>query len=195
MLYEVITVNEGFLRKAFKEGLGIDIETPIQRLTYKEAMDRYGSDKPDTRFELELIDLSDIVKGSGFKVFADAIERGGSVRAINAKGCGAKFARREIDALIDYVKIYKAKGMAWIAVEEDGLKSAITKFMSQEEVDAILKRTKAEVGDLICFVADTNQIVYDALGHLRLELARKLELLDSKEFKFVWVTEFPLFVV
>ncbi len=190
---DVLTVNEGFIKKAFKEALDIDLETPFIRMPYKEAMDRFGSDKPDIRFGLELVNLSHIVENCGFKVFADAVKNGGSVRAVNAKGCGAKFSRREIDSLVEFVKIYKAKGMAWIAVEENELKSAITKFLSQDEIDAILKETKAEPGDLICFIADKNSIVYDALGQLRLELARRLDLLKKDEFKFLWVTEFPLF--
>ncbi len=189
---DVIAVNEGFLKRIFKEALDIELQIPFQRLTYKEAMDRFGSDKPDTRFGLELVNLSDIVKGSGFKVFADAIAKGGSVRAINAKGCGAKFARREIDALIEYVKLYRAKGMAWIAVEENGLKSAITKFMSEEEIQSILKKMDAQTGDLICFIADIDEVVFDALGHLRLEIARKLELIDKNKINCLWVTEFPL---
>lgn len=190
---DVLTVNEGFIKKAFKEAMNIELETPFIRMPYEEAMDRFGSDKPDIRFGLELVDISDIAENCGFKVFSDAAKNGGSVRAINAKGCGAKFSRREIDSLVEFVKIYKAKGMAWIAVEENELKSAITKFLSEEEVKAILDRVKAEPGDLICFIADKNKIVFDALGQLRLELARRLELLDNNEFKFLWVTEFPLF--
>lgn len=189
---DVLEINEGFIKKAFKEALGVDVRTPFQRLTYQEAMDRFGSDKPDLRFGLELVDISDLVAGCGFKVFSDTVKNGGSVRAINAKGCGAKFSRREIDSLVEFVKIYKAKGMAWIVVEENELKSAITKFFSEEEVKAILERVEAEPGDLICFIADRNQVVYDSLGALRLELARRLELLDKNEFRFLWVTEFPL---
>ncbi len=190
---DVLTVNEGFIKRVFKEALDIDIETPIPRIPYQEAMDRYGSDKPDIRFGLELKDLSDIVADCGFKVFSDAVKNGGSVRAINAKGCGAKFSRREIDSLVEFVKIYKAKGMAWIVVEENELKSAITKFLSEDEIKSILERVEAEPGDLICFIADKNDIVYDALGQLRLELARKLGILNKNEYKFVWVTEFPLY--
>lgn len=190
---DVLGVNEGFIKKVFKEALDVDIETPFLRLSYQEAMDRYGSDKPDIRFGLELVNISDMVADCGFKVFADAVKNGGSVRAINAKGCGAKFSRREIDSLVEFVKIYKAKGMAWIVVEENELKSAITKFFSEDEVKAILERVKAEPGDLICFIADKNEVVYDSLGALRLELARKLNLLDKNVFRFLWVTEFPLF--
>ncbi|MCR4435421.1 MAG: aspartate--tRNA ligase [Clostridiales bacterium] len=190
---DVLTVNEGFIKKAFKEALGVELETPFLRLPYQEAMDRFGSDKPDMRFGLELVNLSDLVENCGFKVFSDAVKNGGSVRAINAKGCGRIFSRREIDSLVEFVKIYKAKGMAWIVVEENELKSAITKFFSEDEIKAILDRVQAEPGDLICFVADKNQIVYDALGQLRLELARRLNLLKKDEYKFLWVTEFPLF--
>ncbi|HEY9059485.1 MAG TPA: aspartate--tRNA ligase [Pseudobacteroides sp.] len=190
---DVLTVNEGFIKRVFKEAMDIDIETPIQRIPYQEAMDRYGSDKPDIRFGFELKDVSDIVADCGFKVFTDAIKNGGSVRAINAKGCGAKFSRREIDSLVEFVKIYKAKGMAWIVVEENELKSAITKFLSEDEIKKILERVEAEPGDLICFSADKNDIVYDSLGQLRLELARRLDILDKNEYKFVWVTEFPLY--
>ncbi len=189
---DVMRINEGLIKRVFNEALDVEIKEDFIRMPYQEAMDRFGSDKPDIRFALELVNLSDLVQNCGFKVFADAVKNGGSVRAINAKGCGAKFARREIDSLIDFVKIYKAKGMAWIAVEEDGLKSAITKFLSEEEVQSILDRMQAEPGDLICFIADKNEIVYDALGQLRLELARKLNLLDNTKYKFLWVTEFPL---
>lgn len=190
---DVLTLNEGFIKKAFKEALGVDVQTPFLRMPYQEAMDRFGSDKPDIRFGFELVNVSDLVVNSGFKVFSDTVKNGGSVRAINAKGCGAKFSRREIDSLVEFVKIYKAKGMAWIVVEENELKSAITKFFTEDEVKALLERTEAKPGDLICFIADRNEIVYDSLGALRLELARRLELLDKNDFKFLWVTEFPLF--
>jgi len=190
---DVITINEGFLKRAFKEALGVELETPFPRITYREAMDRYGSDKPDIRFGFELVNVSDIVANSGFKVFSDAVKNGGSVRLINAKGCGAKFSRRDIDSLVEFVKIYKAKGMAWIVVEENELKSAITKFLSEEEIKGILERAGAEPGDLICFCADKDKIVFDSLGALRLELAKRLGILNKNEFKFIWVTEFPLF--
>ncbi len=188
---DVLAINEGFIKKAFKEALDVDIETPFQRLTWQEAMDRFGSDKPDMRFGLELVNVSELVENCGFKVFSDAVKNGGSVRAINAKGC-AKFSRREIDSLVELVKTYKAKGMAWIAVEENELKSSITKFFSEDEIKALLERTKAVPGDLVCFVADSNKVVFDSLGALRLEIAKRLDLLDRKEFKFLWVTEFPL---
>lgn len=189
---DIIEVNEGFIKKIFEEILGIKVEIPFLRMPYQEAMDRYGSDKPDIRFGFELVDLSDIVKDSGFKVFADAVAKGGSVRGINAKGCGEKFSRREIDSLVEFVKIYKAKGLAWIQVEANELKSAITKFLTEDETKKILNKMGAEPGDLLLFVADKNEVVYDSLGQLRLELARRLDLLDKNQYKFLWVTEFPL---
>lgn len=189
---DVLEVNEGFVKKVFKEAIGVELEEKFIRMPYQEAMDRFGSDKPDIRFGLELVNLSDLVANSGFKVFSDAVKNGGSVRAINAKGCGRIFSRREIDSLVEFVKIYKAKGMAWIVVEENELKSAITKFLTGDEIKSILDKVKAEPGDLICFIADKNEVVYDSLGQLRLELARKLNLLDKNDFKFLWVTEFPL---
>lgn len=190
---DVLEVNEGFMKLVFKEVLGIDLKTPFRRITYREAMDRYGSDKPDTRFGFELVDLSDVVAGCGFKVFADAVKKGGSVRAINCKGGDAKLSRRDLDSLVDFVKIYKAKGMAWINVGENELKSPITKFLAQEEIDGILQKMQAEPGDIIMFVADRNEIVFDALGNLRLELARRFDLLKKDEYDLLWVTEFPLF--
>jgi aspartyl-tRNA synthetase len=189
---DVLAVNERLLKKLFKETINVDVNLPIKRITYEEAMQRYGSDKPDTRFGLELVDLSDILKDCGFKVFADAIAKGGSVRAINAKGCGRKLSRREIDALGESVKTYGAKGMAWINVDEDSLKSPIIKFLSQETVDALLARVEAKPGDLILFAADTNDVVFASLGFLRLEIAKKLDMLDPSHFEFVWVTQFPL---
>lgn len=190
---DVLEVNEGFVKKAFKEALNIDVETPFLRMPYAEAMERFGSDKPDIRFSMELINMSDMVANCGFKVFTDAVAMGGSVRAINAKGC-AKFSRKEIDALVEVVKTYKAKGMAWISISpENEIKSSFAKFMSEDEMKSILDRAQAEPGDLICFVADKNNVVFDALGQLRLEIARKLDILNPDEFKFLWVTEFPLF--
>jgi len=189
---DVLEVCEGFLKRVFREALGIEVETPFPRMTYAEAMERFGSDKPDTRFGFELVDVSDIVKNSEFKVFSGAIENGGSVRAINAKGCGARFSRKEIDALADVVKTYGAKGLAWIAVEEGNMRSSFAKFLTEEELQGILNKVQAEPGDLICFVADTNSVVFDALGHLRLEIARELDLLDENKANFLWVTELPL---
>lgn len=190
---DVLTVNEGFVKKVFKEALDIELETPFIRMPYAEAMERFGSDKPDIRFGMELVNMSDLVASCGFKVFTDAVAAGGSVRAINAKGC-AKFSRKEIDALVDVVKTYKAKGMAWVAIDANNeVKSSFAKFMTEDEMKALLQRVQAEAGDLICFVADKNSVVFDALGQLRLEVARKLDILDPNDFKFLWVTEFPLF--
>ncbi len=189
---DVIDVNERLLKRIFKEVMDVDIDIPLRRLTYADAMDRFGSDKPDTRFGLELKDLSDIVKNSAFQVFSSVVAKGGSVRAINAKGCANTFARREIDALVDFVKIYGAKGMAWISIKEDGMNSPITKFMTEEEINAILKTMDGQVGDIIFFVGDKNKVVYDSLGALRLKLAEKLELIQPDTFDLLWVTEFPL---
>ncbi|MFZ5974573.1 MAG: aspartate--tRNA ligase [Bacillota bacterium] len=189
---DVMDVTEGILKRVFKEMLGIELPEKLPRLSYQEAMDRFGSDKPDTRFGLELVDVGDLLAGCEFKVFADPIKKGGSVRAINAKGCANIFARREIDALVEYVKGFGAKGMAWISITAEGLKSPITKFLTQEQIDAVLARTGGETGDILFFMADTNEIVYATLGNLRLELARKLELVDKDRFDFLWVTEFPL---
>ncbi len=189
---DVIKVNEGFIQKAFKDTLNIDIPVPFKRLTFYEAMARFGSDKPDTRFDLELVDVSDLAGTSEFKVFQDAVASGGSVRAINAKGAGASFSRKEIDALGEVVKTYKAKGLAWIVVEESGLKSPIAKFLSETEAAALLERLGAQKGDLLLFVADKDEIVCDSLGHLRLVLGEKLNLIDHDRYDVLWVTEFPL---
>lgn len=189
---DVLTINEGFIKRVFKEAINVDLEIPFIRMPYKEAMERFGTDKPDIRFGFELVNLSDLVENCGFKVFSDAVKNGGSVRAINAKGCGNKFSRKEIDALGEFVKTYGAKGMAWIFVGENEHKSPITKFFTEDEIKAVLTRMRAEPGDLICFIADKNEVVFDSLGQLRVEIARKLGLLDNKEFKFLWVTEFPL---
>lgn len=190
---DIMKVNEGLIIKVFKEILGYDIPTPILRMTYQEAMERFGSDKPDIRFGFELKDLTSIVAKSGFKVFSNAVENGGNVRAINAKGCGAKLSRREIDALEDFVKQYRAKGLAWMNIKEEGIKSPIAKFLKDEESESILEKMDAEVGDLILIVADQrSKVVFDALGQLRLELARKLDLTKNNEFAFLWITEFPL---
>lgn len=190
---DVISLNEGLIAYIFKQVLDIDIPLPLPRLTWKEAMDRYGSDKPDTRFGLELVDVSDIVENSGFQVFSSVVKNGGSVRALNVKGAVDKFARREIDALVDFVKVYGAKGMAWISMKEEGMQSPITKFFSEEELDALLKRIDAKTGDLIFFVGDKNKVVYDSLGNLRLKLAEKLGLIDNNAFNLLWVVDFPQF--
>ena len=190
---DVLNVNEGFVRRVFKEALDVELNDEFIRMPYAEAMERFGSDKPDIRFGMELVNVSDVVSNCGFKVFTDAVANGGSVRAINAKGC-AKFSRKEIDALVEVVKTYKAKGMAWISIDENNeIKSSFAKFMTEDEMKAILEKVEAQAGDLICFVADKNSVVFDALGQLRLEVARKLNILNPDEFKFLWVTEFPLF--
>ncbi len=188
----IIEINEGFLKKVFEEVLGIQVQTPFLRLPYSEAMDRFGSDKPDTRFGMEFIDISDCVKDCEFKVFSGAIENGGSVRCIVAEGLGEQMTRKTLDSLGEYVKTYRAKGMAWIVVEEGNLRSQITKFLSEDEVQAILSKTQAKVGDAILIIADTNPVVYDALGNLRLEVARRFDMIDKNKFNFLWVTEFPL---
>ena len=189
----IIEINEGFIKKVFGEVLGIDIKTPFLRLPYKEAMDRFGSDKPDTRFGMELVDISDKVKDCGFKVFTDAVKNGGSVRCINAKGLGASLTRKTLDSLTEFVKTYRAKGMAWIVVEEGGLRSQITKFLDEDTVNAILKKADAQPGDGILIVADKNSVVYDALGALRIEVANRFDMIDKTKFNFLWVVEFPLF--
>ncbi|MBQ6001191.1 MAG: aspartate--tRNA ligase [Clostridia bacterium] len=189
---DVIAVNEGLLRRVWKELLGVEITTPFPRMTYAEAMNRYGSDKPDRRFGLELIDLSEELKGCGFKVFAGALAEGGSVRAINVKGGFDKLSRKEIDSLGEYVKTYRAKGLAWVRMGGETT-SSFAKFLSEEELTAVLKKTGAEKGDVLLVVADAaNRVVFDSLGALRCEVARRLDLIDKSRFEFLWVTEFPL---
>ena len=189
---DVIDVNERLLAKMFKEILGIEVSLPIQRMTWQEAMDRFGSDKPDIRFGMELTDVSEVVKDCEFVVFKNALENGGSVRGINAKGQGA-MSRKKIDKLVDLAKDFGAKGLAYVAIQEDGtIKSSFAKFMSEEEMAALVKAMDGENGDLLLFAADKNQVVWDVLGNLRLEIARQLELLDKNEYKFLWITEFPL---
>ena len=189
---DVIAVNERLLQKLFKEVLDIDVQLPIQRMTWQEAMDRFGSDKPDIRFGMELVNVTETVKGCEFAVFKNAIENGGTVRGINAKGQGA-MPRKKIDKLVDFAKDYGAKGLAYIAIQEDGtVKSSFAKFMTEEEMQALIKAMDGENGDLLLFAADKNTVVWATLGALRLELARQMELLDKNEYKFLWVTEFPL---
>ena len=190
---DVMDVNERLLHKLFKEVLDIEVSLPIQRMTWQEAMDRFGSDKPDLRFGMELCDVSEIVKGCGFGVFTGALENGGSVRGINAKGQG-NMPRKKIDALVKFAKDYGAKGLAYLAVNEDGsYKSSFAKFMTEEEMGRLVAAMNGEAGDLLLFAADKNKVVYDVLGNLRLEIARNLELLNKEEYKFVWITEFPEF--
>ena len=188
---DVIDVNERYLAKLFKEVLDVDVSLPIQRMTWQEAMDRFGSDKPDLRFGMELTDVTEVVKGCGFGVFTGAIENGGTVRGINAKGQGG-MPRKKIDKLTAFVKDYGAKGLAYIAIQEDGSqKSSFAKFMSEDEMSALVKAMNGEPGDLLLFAADKNKVVWDSLGALRVELAKQLDLLDKNEFRFVWITEFP----
>ena len=176
----------------FKEILGVDIPLPMPRMTWQEAMDRFGSDKPDMRFGMELHDVSDVVKNCGFSVFTSALENGGSVRGINAEGQGA-MPRKKIDKLVEFAKGYGAKGLAYIAIAEDGTrKSSFAKFMTDEEMDALVAAMDGKAGDLLLFAADKKKLVYDVLGALRLELAKQMDLLDKNEYRFVWVTEFPL---
>ena len=189
---DVIDVNERLLAKLFREMLGVEVSLPITRMTWQEAMDRFGSDKPDLRFGMELQDVTEVVKGCGFAVFQSAIEQGGSVRGINAKGLGG-MSRKKIDKLVDFAKDFGARGLAWAAVGEDGsIKSSFAKFMSEEEMGRLVEAMSGQPKDLLLFAADKNKVVYDVLGNLRLELARQQELLDKSEYKFVWITEFPL---
>lgn len=190
---DVMDVNERLLQKLFKEILDVDIELPIQRMTWQEAMDRFGSDKPDLRFGMELKDVSDVVKDCGFGVFTGALENGGSVRGINAKGQGG-MPRKKIDALVKFAKDFGAKGLAYLAVNEDGTyKSSFAKFMTEDELKTLVTAMEGEPGDLLLFAADKNKIVWDVLGNLRLEIAKNLDLLDKNVYKFLWVTEFPEF--
>lgn len=189
---DVIDVNERLLAKLFKDVIGVDVQLPIQRMTYKEAMERFGSDKPDLRFGMELCDVTDVVKDCEFVVFKNAIEAGGSVRGINAEGQGA-MPRKKIDALVDFAKGYGAKGLAYIAIHEDGtMKSSFAKFMKDEEMQALVEKMNGKPGDLLLFAADKSKLVYDVLGALRLEIADQLGLLKKDEYRFVWITEFPL---
>ena len=189
---DVIDVNERMLAFLFKKVLGVEVPLPIQRMTWQEAMDRFGSDKPDIRFGMELTDVSDVVKDCDFAVFKGALENGGSVRGINAKGQGA-MPRKKIDKLVEFAKGYGAKGLAYIAIGQDGtVKSSFAKFMKEEEMNALIQAMEGENGDLLLFAADKTKLVWDVLGALRLELAKQMELLDKNEFKFVWITEFPL---
>ena len=189
---DVIDVNERLLARLFKEIIGVDVPLPIQRMTWQEAMDRFGSDKPDTRFGMELNDVTDVVRDCEFAVFKNAIAEGGSVRGINAKGQGT-MPRKKIDALVAFVKDYGAKGLAYIAIQPDGsIKSSFAKFMKDEEMQALIAAMQGEPGDLLLFAADKNKIVYASLGALRLELADKMGLLDKNQYNFLWVTEFPL---
>ena len=188
---DIMDLGEGMILSLFKEVLGVELASPFPRLTYEEAVDRYGLDKPDTRFGLELKEISDIVENSGFKVFSSVVKKGGMVKALNAKGCSG-FSRKEIDDLTEFVAIYKAKGLAWIKVREDEWQSPITKFFSDEEKARMKTRLDMEPGDLVFFVADQPKVTNEALGHLRNHIGAKLGLIDQDAFNFVWVTHFPL---
>ena len=190
---DVIAVNEKLLKYICKEAIGLEVELPIQRMTWQEAMDRFGSDKPDTRFGMELTDVSSVVAGCGFGVFTSALENGGSVRGINAKG-QAEMPRKKIDALVDFAKGYGARGLAYLCVLPDGsYKSSFAKFMTEEQLKALVEAMSGEPGDLLLFAADKNTVVWNVLGGLRLELAKQMNLIDNSKFNFLWITEFPLF--
>ena len=189
---DVIDVNERLLAYLFKQVLDVEVKLPIQRMTWQDAMDRFGSDKPDLRFGMELQNVSEVVRGCEFAVFKNALEAGGTVRGINAKGQGG-MPRKKIDKLVEFAKDYGAKGLAYIAIHEDGtVKSSFAKFMTEDEMNRLVEAMDGQAGDLLLFAADKNKVVWDVLGALRLELARQMNLLDSSEYRFVWITEFPL---
>lgn len=190
---DIIEVNERLLQAIFREVLNIELTLPLLRMTYQEAMDRYGSDKPDIRFGFELKDVSKAVKNSGFKVFASTVESGGVVKSINVKGSAEQFSRKDITNLEEFVKTYGAKGLAWLKITEEGVNSPIAKFFNEEEMKEILELVEGETGDLILFVADKYNVVSDSLGHLRAEIAKRLGLINKDEFKLLWITDFPLF--
>ena len=189
---EIMEMTEGMMARLFKDVLNVRLKLPFTRLSYAEAVGRYGLDKPDTRFGLELTDISDIVAGSGFKVFSGVVQKGGIVKALNAKGC-IGFSRKDIDDLTDFVAVYRAKGMAWIKVKEDKWQSPVTKFFSDQEKAALAERIDMQPGDLVFFVADQPKVVNESLGHLRNHLGQKLNLINEDEFNFLWVTQFPMF--
>jgi aspartyl-tRNA synthetase len=188
---DILPMMEELMVRIFKETTGKEISRPFPRMTYQDAMERYGSDKPDIRFGMEMVDVAEVVKGSGFKVFTDVLAKGGRVKGICAKGC-AGMPRRELDGLTNYVNIYGAKGLAYIVLGEEGIKSPIAKFFSEEQLNALIQQMRGETGDILFFVADKEAVVADALGHLRLELGKRLGLIPEKVLNFLWVTEFPL---
>lgn len=190
---EVMTIMEEMIKEVFKEVLNKDIQIPFPRMTYAQAMDRFGSDKPDTRYGLEFVNISEVVKGCGFKVFSDSTTKGKSVRGINVVGGAEKFTRKAISHLEDHAKTYRAKGLAWIKVTNEGIVSPIAKFFSDEELDKIINSMDAHIGDLLLFVADKDSVVYDALGQVRIAVADKLNLADPNKYNLLWVTEFPIF--
>lgn len=189
---DLIALMEKMMTLVLKEVKGVDVVTPFPRMTYDEAMSRYGSDKPDTRFGMELVDVGELVKDTELKVFANAISGGGQVKAINVKGAAEKYSRKDIDVLMEYVSRYGAKGLAWFKVEEDGLKGPISKFFNEDQQAGIQKTLEAEVGDLLLLVADSKQVVADSLGALRGKLAKDLQLIDENKFNFLWITDWPL---
>ncbi len=189
---EIISLVEDMMKKLMNDVKDVNVSLPIPRMTYDDAMSRYGSDKPDTRFGMELIDVSEIVKDSGFKVFAGAVANGGQVKLINVKGGASQYSRKDIDGLTEFVSRYGAKGLAWLKVEEEGLKGPISKFVTEEDASGISSSAHAEAGDLLLFVADKKSVVADALGALRLKLGKELKLIDETKFNFLWVTDWPL---
>jgi aspartyl-tRNA synthetase len=189
---DLLSMTEQMMTKVIKETKGIEISLPFARMPYHEAMGRFGSDKPDTRFGMELTDIGEIVKNSDFKVFASTVTSGGQVKGINVAGAAAAYSRKDIDALTEFVKVYGAKGLAWLKVEEDGLKGPIAKFFKEEEANALIGSFEAKIGDLLLFVADKKNVVADSLGALRLKLGKELQLIDESKLNFLWVTEFPL---
>ncbi|MCT4583724.1 MAG: aspartate--tRNA ligase [Peptostreptococcaceae bacterium] len=189
---DIIEIMETMMQKVFKEALDVNVSVPFERITYKEAMEKFGSDKPDLRFGFEIQDISDVVKDCDFKVFSGAVANGGSVRGINVASYEDRFSRKNISKLEDFVKDYKAKGLAWIKITKDGINSPIAKFLGDDIVNNIVEKMSAKEGDLLLFVADKNQVVFNALGALRNEVAKRLEILDKNEYKLAWVTEFPL---
>ncbi|MFO7884168.1 MAG: aspartate--tRNA ligase, partial [Desulfobacteraceae bacterium] len=189
---DIMGMTEGLIKEVFKQVKGMDIDLPFERLTYDESISRFGLDRPDMRFGLELCEISDIAGKSGFKVFADVVKKGGLVKAVNAKGC-AYFTRKEIDQLTEVAVVYRAKGLAWVKVREEGWQSPIAKFFTDQEKKEIEQRLNMETGDIVFFVADTPAVANEALGQLRNELGRRLDLIDNTVYKFVWVTHFPLF--
>ena len=191
---DIMSIQEGFMKRVFKEVLDVDVQTPFLRMPYREAMDRFGSDKPDLRFGFELKDISDIVKDCGFGVFSGPVAEGGSVRLINIEGGAAAFPRKKIDKLVDFVKTYRAKGLAWTRLMDGGVTSSYSKFLTDEENAAILERAGAKDGDLVLIVGDAkNEVVFASLGALRCEIAKQMDIIDPMDFKFLWVTEFPMF--
>lgn len=190
---EIIEMNERLLQKIMKDVKGLDIQTPFPRMPYTEAMDRFGSDKPDLRFGLELLDVSSIVEDTEFKVFSGAVQNGGQVKCINVKGTASNYSRKDIDALGEFVGRYGAKGLAWLKVEEDGLKGPIAKFFEEDRAAKLVQKTEAETGDLLVFVADSKEVVANSLGALRNKLGKDLGLIDESRYEFLWVTDWPLF--